>query len=475
MFVFGLDFIIKILPESVRGQSPSTQRLPPKMPPTSTEDCIAVGDYIVIQRQKYTKLHKYGSVESTAVLGKDVIELRNIAGQPYATTFRMTPKEGGGGRGKKPMTLEPCTDTVRVTSEVLGGAECGADNRNIVDDGQSQALNAAEIGKLRDDGKSATEIVSQIVENSSTFLSKTEYSQAKYLKKKEKKYYEYVQIKKTNVRLVTEVMFRQCPEKILGMRMDTLSQLISYSGVSAVGNHLLYESGTNGLIPAALLNSIGAGTEGRLVHLHPGNVPQKQALLALNLPQEQLDRCTSVNIYSVLRQFYQCNDQTSLENTASGKKRKIDESESDISPPAKMVKSSEQPDVEIELSEVVYTAEQQTDATPPKRHQWQLDNDRACQLLTNKLDSLVICAKEHPLEIVRALLPFVHPSRPFVVFNTSREVLMELYVALKSSGDVTNLRITSNWLRMYQILPNRTHPDVNMSGSGGFLLTGYTI
>lgn len=447
---------------------------------TTSGDLIAIGDYVIIQRQKYTKLHKYGGVDSTAMLGKDLIELRNILDQPYATTFRMTPKQGGGGRNKKSMTLEPFTDSVRrVTSEVQT-SEYGADNRNILDDGRSQALNAEEIGKLRDECKSATEIVSQIVENSSTFLSKTEYSQEKYLKKKEKKYFEYVQIKKTNVRLITEVMFRQCPEKILGIRMDTLSQLISYSGISAVGNHLMYESGTNGLIPAALLNSIGAGTEGQLVHLHPGNVPQKQALLALNLPQEQLDRCISVNIYSVLRQFYQCGDQ-SVAQSASGTKRKIEEADSDVTPPAKISKTEGLADEASSPPELSSTEESPTIVSdsnphpPAKRHQWQLDNDRACQLFTDKLDSLTICSKEHPLEIVRALLPFVRPSRPFVVFNLSREILMELYVSLKSSGDVTNLRITSNWLRMYQILPNRTHPDVNMSGSGGFLLTGYTV
>lgn len=54
-----------------------------------------------------------------------------------------------------------------------------------------------------------------------------------------------------------------------------------------------------------MLNSIGADTEATLVHMHPGNVPQKQALLALKLPLEQQQRCISVNLYSVLREFYQ--------------------------------------------------------------------------------------------------------------------------------------------------------------------------
>lgn len=459
---------------------------------------IAVGDYIIIQRQKYIKLHRFSSLTSTAQLGKDLLELGAIAGQPYASTFRMVIKESAKGRRheKKTMLLEPCTvDTqiARVADEVLVAGASGADNRNIQDNGRSQALDADAIGRLRDECSSATEIVSQIVGNSSTFRSKTEYSQEKYVRKKEKKYYEYVQIQRPNLRLITDVMFRQCPEKILGVRMDTLSQIISYAGVSAVGNHMLYESGTNGLLPAALMNSIGAGTEGQLVHLHPGNVPQKQALFALNLGAEQLQRCVSVNLYSVLRQFFQAKEASvgaavvkEVEEVVVGDKRKLDEPETGDEPAEKQAKvdsvcsietaAEVNGDANIEPAEAaVESANIAAATTVVKRHQWQIDNDRACELFSTKLDSLTICAKEHPLEIVRALLPFVRPSRPIVVFSASREILMDLYVALKNTGDVTNLRITSNWLRMLQVLPNRTHPDVNMSGSGGFLLTGYTV
>lgn len=350
----------------------------------------------------------------------------------------------------------------------------------------------AAIAALRAECRSSSEIVTQIVENSSSFASKTEYSQEKYLKKKEKKYFEFVQIRRPNIRLITDVMYRQCSEKVFGLRMDSLAQLVSYAGICGVGNHLLYESGTNGLLPAVLLNSIGAKTSGQLVHMHPGNVPQRQALLALNLPTEQLDRCISVNIYSILRQFYQKDDEDSSSAavvlSSSGTKRKIEDDNEDGSQPAKILKNevdavegrkdATEPSEPIETDDCI-EAEESVEKTPPPRkpagHQWMIENGRACTLLTEKLDSLVVCAKEHPTNIVRSLLPFVKPSRPLVVFSLSREILMELYVDLKSSADVTNLRITSNWLRMYQVLPNRTHPDVNMGGNSGFLLTGYTV
>lgn len=282
-------------------------------------------------------------------------------------------------------------------------------------------------------------------------------------------------------------MYRQDPEKILGLRIDSLSQLISYSNVCATGNFLLYESGTNGLVPAALLNAIGANTSAKMLHLHQGNVPQKQAMQALNLEQEQLDRCISANIYSILRQYYQ---------NSGVAKRKLDETTVDgetESPLAKVAKIND--DVEIgtpedqidrgnniangsEAKESIETEKEQNDGDKKQTNKvpkWVMENERGCELLRENLDALIIVAKEHPTAILNALLPFVKPSRPIVIFQLSRDVLMETFLDLKSSGKVTGLKLTSNWLRMYQVLPNRTHPDVNMNGNSGFLLHGYTV
>lgn len=415
---------------------------------------IKTGDYVILQRQKYTKLQKFGNLDSTAVLGKDHLELRGIEGQPYYSTFKMVPKQGKGRN--RSCTLEICSDTeMRNILDVIDNSSSGADNRNIIDDGGSQNLGPEDISKLREETNDSSKIIEKIVENSKTFNSKTEYSQEKYLKKKEKKYFEFVQIRQPSIRLLTEIFYRQDPDKVLGIRVDTLSQIISYSGVSAFGNYLLYESGTNGLLPAAFLNSMGSNTEAQMVHMHPGNVPQKQAILALNMPEEQTKRCVSVNIYSVLREFYQGSpdEQKKIENI---------ETPTDENPSKR---------ARLEEPEVISAA----DKPSPSQQKWQLENKKACELLKEKFDSLVIAAKEHPTNITKTLLSFVKPSRPVVIFSQCKELLMELYVDLKSTTEVTNLHLTSNWLRMYQILPNRTHPEVNMNGNSGYLLCGYTI
>lgn len=436
------------------------------------EDPIKIGDYIIIQRQKYTKLFRFNNVGASVILGKDNIELANINSKPYMTTFRMVPK------GKRSFSLEVCESAKEVSdvTESIGIKECGTDNRNIIDDGQSQALSAEEILKLRENFTSSTEIVAQLIENSTTFHTKTEYSQEKYLKRKEKKYFEFIQIRHPSIRLLAEIFYRQDPEKILGMRMDTLSQLISYSGVCDNGNYLLYESGTNGLLPASLLNSIGANTDGKLVHMHPGNFCQKQAILALNLPDEQTDRCISVNLYSVLRHYYQNDTENGvisdkIEVIDESRKRKLSETDT----PEKSSKIQKTDAEQEKVDEPKNTGNGKEFSNEKKTPGWVFENEKACTILREQMDGLVVVAREHPSNILKTLLPFVKPSRPVVVYGLSKELLMELYVELKTTSIVTSLRLTSNWMRTYQILPNRTHPDVSMSSTSGYLLYGYTV
>ncbi len=52
---------------------------------------------------------------------------------------------------------------------------------------------------------------------------------------------------------------------------------------------------------------------------------------------------------------------------------------------------------------------------------------------------------------------------------------MECNEWLRKSGDAVNIRVTETWLREYQVLPERTHPHVNMSGTGGYILTGIKV
>ncbi|XP_055702470.1 tRNA (adenine(58)-N(1))-methyltransferase non-catalytic subunit TRM6 [Phlebotomus papatasi] len=400
------------------------------------EENIKLGDYIVIQRQKYTKLYKFTGKTAVAVLGKQKIDLSSIEGLPYFSTFRMMPQNGDKSGVFK---LEICTNPHDI-KESISIDKSGTDNRDILDDGRSQVLTEDEIKNLRETCETSTEIVEHLVDNSKTFNSKTEYAQEKYLRRKEKKYYEYVQIRKPSVRLIFDIYFRQDPDKMMNMRMDTLSQIISYSGICSTGQYMVYESGTNGICLAAFLNSMGDAGDSHIVYVHQGNVPHKQAVLALNFPESYNEKYTPVNIYSVLRHFYQ-KDSTSDVAKAE-----------DTEPEPKKVKLEDE-----------------------EKKKWELENTKACSIMRQKVDSLVIVAKEHPTAIFKELVQFVRPGRPFVIYSPYQEIATECFTELKANQPVLNVRIYSSFLRTYQVLADRTHPDVSMNGNSGFIICGYVI
>ncbi|XP_076256643.1 tRNA methyltransferase 6 non-catalytic subunit [Rhynchophorus ferrugineus] len=416
------------------------------------ENVIKAGDQVIVQRQGYTKLHKlkqHGSV----VIGKFTVQMDNIVGEKYFDTFQMK----NCPENKKLFILEK-VEEVNSASNAVNIEKSGRDNRNIVGDDSSQTLTKEDIDKLQDVQLNSNAIVEKLINNSKTFNMKTEYSQEKYIKKKEKKYFEYIQIRKPTIRLLTNMFYRQDPTKTLGIRIDDLSQILAYANVHSEGNHLLYDSGSSGLMSAAIMNCIGANTNGCLIHMHPGNECQKNAFIAMQFPQEQKDRCINVNLYSVLRCFYQNKKtQNEIDNTNHLNKIKTDENVDDIEPATKKARIEEQLPTSCE-----------------KQPQWKLENERACKILQNKCDSLIIAAKEHPVSIVKELIQFLQGGRQLVVFNLNKEPLQDLFIYLKTRLDTVAIKLSNNFLRNYQVLPERTHPEVMMN-SGGYVLSAVKL
>ncbi|KAJ8933787.1 hypothetical protein NQ314_013823 [Rhamnusium bicolor] len=427
---------------------------------------INVGDYLVVQRQGYTKLHKLKN-HGNLILGSFTVEMDNIIGEKYFDTFQMKNMPGS----RRFYILEK-VDEVNTATGSLNIEQSGADNRNIPNNAESQGLTKEDIDKLKGEELSSNNIVEQLINNSKTFSMKTEYSQEKYIKKKEKKYFEYIQIRRPSIRLLSQMFYRQDPTKTMGIRIDDLSQILTYANIHPEGNHLLYDSGTSGLMPAAIMNAIGSNTTGSLIHMHPGNECQKNAFVAMQFPQEQSDRCVNVNLYSVLRCFYQSKETFSFKNDSL-------EKPSDIATKTSETEGSESENRVMETSAVSEDTAEPSAKKPrieenSQKRQWQLDNEKACRILKNKVDCLIITAKEHPVNIVKELLQFLSGGRSFVVFSLLKEPLQDLYFYLKSRVDIIYIRLSTNFMRNYQVLPDRTHPEVNMN-TGGYILTGFKL
>ena len=80
-----------------------------------------------------------------------------------------------------------------------------------------------------------------------------------------------------------------------------------------------------------------------------------------------------------------------------------------------------------------------------------------------------------PTALLARLLPLLAGGSPFAVFANSAQPLAEAADSLLRQKCVVCMDLHEPWSRDHQVLPQRTHPMMNMSATGGFVLTGFTV
>ena len=97
-------------------------------------------------------------------------------------------------------------DCRQRTNEWSSVEEVDKDNSELLDAGAAtQQLSTDDIAAMRAAGKTGEEIAAALAEGSATFLSKTQFSQAKYKKKKQKKYSIFATLQRPSARSICEV------------------------------------------------------------------------------------------------------------------------------------------------------------------------------------------------------------------------------------------------------------------------------
>jgi hypothetical protein len=65
------------------------------------------------------------------------------------------------------------------------------------------------------------------------------FSQEKFVRKKSKKYFPYVMIRRPSIRLLAEIYYANDPMKIMNMRIDSLAQMLNNANVRAGANYMV--------------------------------------------------------------------------------------------------------------------------------------------------------------------------------------------------------------------------------------------
>ncbi|NXA40781.1 TRM6 methyltransferase, partial [Eudromia elegans] len=416
------------------------------------------------------------------IFEKQWFYLDNAIGHIYGTTFEVT---SGGNLQLKQEMEETTTET----------KEAGTDNRNIVDDGKSQKLTHDDIKALKDKGIKGQEIVQQLIENSTTFRDKTEFSQDKYIKKKKKKYEAVITIVRPSTRILSTMYYAREPGKINHLRYDTLAQMLTLGNIRA-GNKMIVMETCAGLVLGAVMERMGG--YGSIIQMYPGGGPVRAATSCFGFPKTFFDNLHEFplsKVDSLLSGTFSTEslpsepeDSALVEEESNGsidgKQPSVQETEAESTAETAMERNQiEEPEtMDMNTEDTGFKENQGKENKENVQEKQRKQQERkkklieAAALLREKnADGLIVASKFHPTPLLLSLLEFVAPSRPFVVYCQYKEPLLECYTKLRERGGVINLKLSETWLRSYQVLPDRSHPKLTMSGGGGYLLSGITV
>lgn len=320
------------------------------------------------------------------------------------------------------------------------------DNRNLMDDNRSQLLSNTEVADIRQQ-KGIAGLLSSLVESSTTYEAKTSFSKEKYLRKKQKKYGALFKVERVTPDIMAEIHLPTVnpsddqPEDAhcVRLRADTVALILHHSGVHANSRVLVYDH-TNGALESYLLTRLGP--DGRIFQIldksaQPNTFPARQLGL-----QGVKERWKAVP-------------------RNPGFLEGVEEEKEMPSPTA--ASSPEEGGVKIKARL----------QNPSGFSQWVRGLDARNELLAQPADSVIVVDNNDAESVLADLLPYVAYGGHVVVYSPFLEDLSGLFLKLRN--DCINIRISETWYRHHQVLPQRTHPTVNMSTAAGYLLTAIKV
>ncbi|CEQ42239.1 SPOSA6832_04030, partial [Sporobolomyces salmonicolor] len=84
---------------------------------------------------------------------------------------------------------------------------------------------------------------------------------------------------------------------------------------------------------------------------------------------------------------------------------------------------------------------------------------------------LILACEYEPYSIIERLIPRLAGSAPIVVYSPHVQILFSALLPLRTHPAILSPTIHEPFLRRYQVLPGRAHPEMQGMGSGGFLMT----
>ena len=199
-------------------------------------------------------------------IGKQQVKATDLVDASFGQLFTLQNK-----------ALVPTTrDALNITLEAGGGKK---DNRDLDDDNKAQSLDADAIKDMRSRGETGAAIIGALAEGSATWDSKTEFSKAKWLKRKAKKYLPWVQVLEPTANAIAEAYFVRAAGKGRAVRPDAVAQLLARGNVRA-GARVVVVDACHGVVAGAVAER--CGETGAVLLLYEGQQATMDAVKKFN-------------------------------------------------------------------------------------------------------------------------------------------------------------------------------------------------
>ncbi|KAI0563233.1 tRNA (adenine(58)-N(1))-methyltransferase non-catalytic subunit TRM6 [Gracilaria domingensis] len=399
------------------------------------ENTIRENDWAVLQSTDGKKVLGNVTKTSTARIGKRKRKISALLGKQWGDTFAVTPDD----------SLQPVPDMPEEMADETD-MDTGRTNQYLHDDNANQRLRQTAIQKLKDEGVHGEQLVQTVVKNSSTFETKTPFSQQKYLQRKRAKFDIRVRVLKPTALTLCETYFEKSPEKTLHLRPDILGIVLGYSGVRSGARVLLYENCT-GLLTGAVAERLGG--IGRVLNVFTGNTPPAiEIVRMLNLGPSGMRTIvhTPIELFS-----------------------KLDVQEKEDDQPLKYGAKEEDGDS---------TPSETTHQPSAKRAEAIAQRSKRGIVkgwLRDGCDCLIVATRYDVVQVFDTLLKHVAPSGCFAAYCTHLQDAADLQYALQLSKMAVRVELMEVNLVNHQILPGRSHPAMTDSATGGYVVTGIRI
>ncbi|KAI0368838.1 Gcd10p-domain-containing protein [Pilatotrama ljubarskyi] len=395
------------------GEGPSRAHHAPSI---TRDDRIQIGHTLLIKIPsgdiRSIKLEK----DATVNLGKfGSFYANELVGQPFGLTYEIVDKRL---KVLPPRPLQEVEDT-EATNE-------------LINDGQFvQPLTVEEIEALKKSGLHASEIIKKQIEQHANYSLKTEYSKEKYKKRKEMKYSKSFSVIEPTMFNVCEYWFNKDQNRLRDIRPDSLAQMMNLANIRPGGRYIAVDD-ASGVVVSAILDRLGG--QGRLITIcDVDSPPAYPVMVQMNFRKEVVTPTMASLNWATADEEY-----TPIIASTE--------------PPAGKFKSDGQR-ARLNKRKVASDALMQTRE----------------ELFSGEFEGLIIASEYDPHSIIEKLYPYLAGSASIVVHSPHVQVVTNLQNQLRDLPGYLGPTVTEGWLRQYQVLPGRTHPMMNGSGSGGFI------